>query len=544
MTVDDLMLWLQRGADGLIRRLRLGASPPAASRRFLVIQIDGLSRAVLESALGGGRLRTLGRLIRRGHLVLRPMSVGIPTSTPAFQAGLFYGVNPDIPGFHWYDKRMHADIYFPLPGAADLVESRHAQGRRGIMEGGSCYGCVFTGGAPQNLWTFARITHPARAGRSLVTISASGLLLLWVIAKCLVLTGVEVMRALLRLVADPVGETRRGWRWLLFKIGLSIWLRQLFALSASADLYRGIPAIYVNFLEYDVFAHAYGPFHPRALRALRHVDRSIAQLWRTVRRLPEFRYDLYVLSDHGQAATRPFTEVSGGASIEGVVLAAFSQSQPGAAGGDALPGLARLLQAYRRTRGYGLYQRYVNYMEKDFPDRILSSETLRRLEPIRVVAAGPNAFVYVTDAEEPLAFEAIDARFPGAALELSRHPGVGFILARSTNGPLCLYRGRILTLKEACATGPFADREDQSVVVEGLTDLMQMPSAGDLVIYGIGAPAGHVSYLHEMGAHAGPSAEELQAFVLHPPQVTLPSHPLIHPAQLYPHFLAYREDCR
>ncbi|MBI2152404.1 MAG: hypothetical protein HYU24_01695 [Candidatus Rokubacteria bacterium] len=122
-------------------------------------------------------------------------------------------------------------------------------------------------------------------------------------------------------------------------------------------------------------------------------------------------------------------------------------------------------------------------------------------------------------------------------------PGVGFILARSANGPLCLYRGRIWSLKEACVTGPFADREDRSVVLEGLTDLTQMPSGGDLVIYGIGAPEGHVSYLHEMGAHAGPSPEEPHTFILQPPSVRLPS-PLTRPSQLYSHFLAYREGRR
>src|SRR3990170_5586584 len=146
MTLDDFFLWLQRAVDRVSRGLRAGSAPPADCRRFLVIQIDGLSRAVLESAVAAGRLPTLGRLLRRGQLVLRPMSVGIPTSTPAFQAGVFYGLTPDIPGFHWYDKRAGADIYFPRPGVADRVEERHARDRRGIMEGGACYGCVFTGG--------------------------------------------------------------------------------------------------------------------------------------------------------------------------------------------------------------------------------------------------------------------------------------------------------------------------------------------------------------------------------------------------------------
>lgn len=137
-----------------------------------------------------------------------------------------------------------------------------------------------------------------------------------------------------------------------------------------------------------------------------------------------------------------------------------------------------------------------------------------------------------------------DRGSPGAALELSGHPGVGFILARSAGGPICFYRGRSLTLGEACSNGPFADREDRAVVEGGLTDLMRMPSAGDLVIYGIGAAAGHVSYLPEMGAPAGPSPEELHTFVLHPPTVSLPSSRLTRPSQLYSHFMAYREEPR
>src|SRR3972149_1696683 len=147
MTLDHFFLWLQRAVDRLIRRLRAGSAPPADCRRFLVIQIDGLSRAVLESAMAAGRLRTLRRLLRRGQLVLRPMSVGIPTSTPAFQAGVFYGVPPDIPGFHWNDKRARADIYFPRPGVADFVEERHARNRRGGMGGGGGVGRGFTAGA-------------------------------------------------------------------------------------------------------------------------------------------------------------------------------------------------------------------------------------------------------------------------------------------------------------------------------------------------------------------------------------------------------------
>jgi hypothetical protein len=67
-----------------------------------------------------------------------------------------------------------------------------------------------------------------------------------------------------------------------------------------------------------------------------------------------------------------------------------------------------------------------------------------------------------------------------------------------------------------------------------------MPSAGDIVLYGTGAPGGDVSFIDELGAHAGPSEEELHTFILHPPSVRLPAGPLTHPVELYPHFRAYR----
>src|SRR5256712_12485712 len=150
MPLDDLALGLQRALDRLVRRLRLGAAPAPGGRRLLIVQIDGLSRAVLEEAMVRGRAPFLARLLRQRGYRLTPMSVGLPTSTPAFQMAAMYGVRPDIPGFHYHDKRRKADVYFPRGGDAAHVEKVQAAGRRGIVAGGGAYGCVFTGGGPRN----------------------------------------------------------------------------------------------------------------------------------------------------------------------------------------------------------------------------------------------------------------------------------------------------------------------------------------------------------------------------------------------------------
>ncbi len=309
--LDDFVLWVQAFVDRVARWARFRLSAPRGGRRFLIVQIDGLSREVLARALSSRRAPVIARLMAPGRLRWRDLSVGIPSSTPAFQAALMYGVHPDIPGFHWYDKRERADRLLPAPGG-----------------GGS------RGGAP---------------------------------------------------CAGAAGH-------------------------------------------------------------------------------------------HGG---------------------------------------------------------------RDFPARLKNGG--HEISGIRMVAAGPNAFVYFTDAAEPLTAEEIEHRYPGAGAALSGHPGVGFVLARSPDGPVCWHGGRQVSLGPGSRGGPFEQRPDREVVLNGLRELMAMPSAGDLVLYGIGAPGGDVSFLDERGAHAGPSPAELHTFILHPPAVTLPETPLTHPAQLYPHFAAYRD---
>jgi hypothetical protein len=540
MSLDDLVLGLQRVLDRLVRRLRLGAAPVPDRRRLLIVQIDGLSRAVLEEAIAKGRAPFLARLVRQRGYRMAPMSVGLPTSTPAFQMAAMYGVRPDIPGFHYHDKRRRTDVYFPRGGDAAHVEQTQAAGRRGIVRDGATYGCVFTGGAANNLLTFAMLKRPTGAGL-LCTVSMA-VVLAWVVLKGSVVSVIELSRAILRMAGDPLSVSTEGWKWLAIKIGISVWLRELFTLAVGHDLYAGVGTIYVNYVDYDVAAHAWGPRHRRALRALRRVDASIHRLWRILRRVPEYRYDLHVLSDHGQATCRSYRRVTGGPPIAQALFDDFFDPS-GAPRGAPVEGrgrrLASGLAAYRSRRAPGLFQRFVNYLERDFPRVLGETPEARERAGIRVISAGPNAFVYFLDSPEPLTLEQIDKRFPALATAISDARGIGIVLVRSASGPLCFWRGRRYGLDDLPA-GPFAGRSDLERVVEGIRDLMAMPSAGDLVLYGINAPGGDVSFIAEVGAHAGPSPDEMQTFIIHPRHAAVPS-PITHPIQLYPYFVQYQE---
>jgi hypothetical protein len=533
VSFDGLVLSLQRAIDRVVRRLRRGAPPERTHPRLLIVQIDGLSRLVLTSALASGDMPFLAHLLERRGYRLSAMSVGLPTSTPAFQMAAMYGVRPDIPGFHYYDRDRRGDVHFPRPGHAAWVEAKQASGRRGILHAGSTYGCIFTGGADNSLFTLATLTRPT--GRGLVSALAGFVVLGWVIVKSLIWTVLELVRAILRFIADPLGQ-RQGWRWMTIRIVLSVWVRGFFTYGVARDLYAGTPAVYVNYLAYDVAAHAFGPQSRQALRALRRTDRAIRDIWRVTRRVPEHGYDFYVLADHGQVASRPYRDLTGGRRLERSIFDELLDQR----GADIRDnrfrtGLARGIRTHRRASP-GVYQRFLNYLDEE----VITNRDPEAYEKngIRVISAGPNAFLYVLDAQQPLDADALERRLPGVAEELSRRGGVGFVLARSAEGPICFRGGKRYQISEL-EPGPFAGRPDWAAVVDGIIDLMSMPSAGDLVIYGIDAPEGHVSFIPELGAHAGPSPEEMQTFIVHPPTITLPPR-ITHPVQLYDHFIRYR----
>ena len=201
------------------------------------------------------------------------------------------------------------------------------------------------------------------------------------------------------------------------------------------------------------------------------------------------RYDLYVVSDHGQVAGVSCRDLAEGTAFE--------------------------------RRLFGEHSAY----ERD---------------GVRVISAGPNALLCVVDTPGPPTIEQIEPRFPGLSEAISRSPGIGFVLTPSQHGPVCFWRGRRAPLGSG-ESGPFRDRRDVALVIEGIMDLMAMPSAGDLVIYGIDAPQGHVSSIPEAGAHAGPSPEELHTVLVAPPAVRVPG-PITHPVQLYAPFVAYQEQ--
>jgi hypothetical protein len=522
--------------DTVVRWARMPPHEAPGPRRFVIIQVDGLAHGTFLRALAQRRMRATARLLRRGQLRAYRMPVGLPTSTPAFQASVMYGGAPDIPAFEFLDKRSGEYLWFPRPWVSARIEAAHAAGRRGIMEGGRTYGCIFGGGAEDTVLTFARLLRPSAPwGRIGLRARVLPFLLLgWVTLKILALTLVEALRWAARALRDftlgrPVTSPKR---WLV-RLLISGWLRELFTLSVTADIYAGVPALYVNFVDYDVPAHALGPDHQGAIWALRYVDRSIRDIWDAVRRVPEFGYDVFVLSDHGQTLSVPFEAVAGPQSVADVVFGAF---QP--AGGDGRHREAGHPAALSPWPFAPVWQQHVAYLEPRARER-----NAVWAGPLCLVPAGPNVNLYLTDVPGHVPVEVIEARYPGALARLSQQPTTGFVLARDRQGAVCYYRDVVIRIPPPPGpTGcPLFDRPDRDLVVRGVEQLLAMPSSGDLILYGHYTAVGCVSYLGERGSHAGPSEAELYGVMLAPSTVPFDFETVTGPSDLYPVFIGYQQ---
>jgi hypothetical protein len=546
------LTWARRPAELFDALARWARKPPLGSqrpRRFVVVQICGCSHAVLREAIRTGRMPALGRLIREGALALHPVPSGLPTSTPAFQAGLMYGGPVDVPGFEFVDKRAGVYRWFPRPWDAAAVEAAHARPGQGIVRGGRTYGCVFGGGADDTVLTFAHAFRSHRASwrrASLRALVVPVAILLWLVAKMSVVTLGRLLAWLGGALRDfTLGRRVRSLRRLVTQLLIGGWLRQLFTLGVTADLYAGVPALYVNFVEYDVAAHELGPRHPEALAALPGIDRSIARFARVLRRVPEHRYDLFVLSDHGQIGSVPFRGVAGGVSVAEMIVGCFGPARapdpaPPAEGGPAGAALGPdavdpPLPLWPFT---GRWQRELACTERPVRER-----NAVWIAGLCVVPAGPIVNVYFTHTTRRVLAEEIEARHPGALDRLSRHPAIGFVLARDALGPVCYYRGEVLRIppRPGLTSCPVFDRPDRDVVVRGLLDLLDMPSGGDVILYGHYADAGCVNFLDERGSHAGPSEDELYAFVAAPRGVAFDFRSVTRARDLHPLFARYHE---
>ena len=305
-----------------VRILGLARSQGTASERGLVlVQIDGLARTQVERALREGRMPFLERLRQRDGYHLHTFYSGVPSTTPAVQAELFYGVRGAVPSFSFRDPQSGELVRMFDPSSVAGIEAQLAVQGDNLLRDGSAYADIYSGGAAEPHYCAATAGW-GEVARTFSPWAVASVVLWhgWSLCRTLTLMGVEVALAMIDFWRSPflLTDLRQELKFVSSRVAVSILLREITTIGASLDVTRGLPIVHVNYLGYDEQAHRRGPSSQFAYWSLQGIDYAISRLASAARRSARRDYDVWVYSDHGQAEVLPF-EVATGRSLSDVV---------------------------------------------------------------------------------------------------------------------------------------------------------------------------------------------------------------------------------
>lgn len=557
---DDPIRKKSRGSR-LLRFLGLEYEVPErrAGRTCVLLQIDGLSHEEFQRAIREGKLPFLRQLLETKQATASPWHSLLPASTGAFQIGLFYGNNDDVPGFFWYDKRARHEIHLnSVDDAAALEERTREQVAPfpGLLHHGAAYSAIFAGGARDTLLTFSRLFRPSlNVGTRPRWILYFLLTQVVLIGRLLYYSFVELLVALSDMAYGVFSQKNKylEFRFLFPRIACVVFCREIATLAAALDIRRGVGPVYVNYLAYDEHAHHRGPSSKFAQWTLKGLDASVKRVHDATldaEREGIRSYDLYVWSDHGQAAAEPFHERFGQDPTRHFELLFDLHYGPteeirdwaGEEWNEKRLGKGRLIRGLRDRRDLarirrqadqahqirealpGSLQRIYDWLlrsAQDAYDHYVREEATPDAPRLKFVSTGPAAGLYLDGIEEPVCFEDWTVRFPRFLEEVAQHEGVGFALVRTRDGGAMVGAGGVwLDIDEDNAWEDHGLAQLGSLIHENRDALRRwanMTSAGDILVLGCRAAHGTlISYSYERGSHCCPTESELTPFIIVP----------------------------
>lgn len=520
---------------GLRRRLsrsewairHLGLTPSEGTSEapgLLLIQIDGLGRRQFERALAAHRMPFLQRLITRESYQVRTFYSGLPSTTPAVQAELYYGVRSAVPAFSFFDRGLKKLGRMWDPEWAKAREIECAKCGDGLLKGGSSWSNIYTGGAAQWESHFCAASiglgdmWRTKKFRNILIFCGLNMMSAFRIAGLLL---VEFCVAAADLMRAVTKGRRLGPEFLLLvsRVFVGVGLRELLTISGQIDVTRGLPIVHINFLGYDEEAHVRGPASRLAHYSLHGIDRAIKHIVRAAQRSRRRDYAVWIFSDHGQQAVRSYPDDFAGG-IEATLRECLeiarqhdSAWRPRSGAWQSAQWLSRGRFSQARLERERIVDRLMQEHEKEFS----------------VAALGPVGHVYFTAPKT-------DDQRRTLARRLIVQGHVPGVLVRMGDGAVTwFYAGGEARVPEDVASllpHPLPLRDE---IAKDFVEFCAHPDIGDLTLLGWSPGSDFAwSFAPERGAHGGPGPDETQGFVLLPPHTPLPegTEHFIRPAAL------------
>jgi len=506
---------------------------------LILIQVDGLGESIFRDVLAKGQMPFVKTLIERDGYTVRSLYSGLPSSTPAVQGELFYGVPSIVPAFGYRDPEAGRTFYMNDPFAASAIEQRLAQGRRGLLRGGSAWTNIYSGGASEpHLCASTVGVRSTLANLAPRRLAALVLFHSWSIVR--VLGNLVIMTLLIfwDLLRGKLG-IRRLLSELVFvpaRVIVSVAMREVSTAGAEIDAGRGLPIIELNFLGYDEHAHRRGPNSSFARWSLRGIDKSIQRVWTAAHRSHAQDYQVWIYSDHGQEDVVPYA-VQYGESVATVVrrlyaLATETDTKPPATASAATSdrahrqpeaepvGLDHHGPAPRRRRKAISDPETLNEQTSSrsmWTGRKWSRSTKADLytdapgrpKRLMVTDKGPTGFVYLPKDH--------DRGFVRTLAQSIVHEGkIPLVIVPEKDRRATAYtKEGIYRLPDDAAAVFGADHPHLDHVAHDIIRVVHHAGAGDLSLFGWNSEQ-PLTLQGEWGAHGGPGPEETSAFLLLP----------------------------
>jgi uncharacterized membrane protein YvlD (DUF360 family) len=568
IALDDEYAFFQFAMHVIARERRIRRPRDAQSACGMVlVQIDGLSPQRLDDAMQAGYMPTLKSLFDSGTHTISTYDCGLPSQTSSCQAGILYGENGNIPAFRWYDKQLGRMIVSNHPSDANLINNNASTGR-GLLRGGSSINNLVNGDAAKSLLTMSTLSGQSkvptvRAIDDLGSFWFNPYTFTRTLAGSfgdIVVEAIESARQFVRNEQPRLDRLFNGQVFL--RVLTNIFMRDLSAYAMMLDIVRGVPVMYTTFMGYDQVAHHAGPDSADALRTLRGLDKQLRHILQTIRRLAPRPYELYILSDHGQAFGATFRQRYGH-DLRDLVdhlteqSTAVEQMRPEGDKRSYVAALISELQAANEqlsTQPKTRFRRAVMRQatrtlarQSPAPEPVLDHRTPGEQPTIVVCVSGNLAHLYFSAVPGKLTLGEVERRHPELVRGLVTHAGIGFVAGYDDEGnALVLGKHGARNLNTGAVTGqdPLADYGDADVRAAQILRMAEFPNAGDLILNSTVYEGGTVASFEDLvGVHGGLGGQQTDAFIMHPAEVPLRTQDIINSAQVYDVLNRQRDIC-
>ncbi len=439
-----------------------------------LLQLDGVSGPVLSAAMNDNLMPFTKSLMEKGW-VKRDFFCGLPSTTPASQINLMYGLNDLIPGFSFYIKSKKK-VITPFHPETLLIAEDVALKRKpdSLLKDGVTIFTLFTGGAKtsismsgmakdkKNIWYASKFfANPVRV---------FGFFL-----KILVYLIIE--RKEHKTVRGDHSSSLARVFFVVKRMVEEIIDGELAFYFSKQMIREGKPVIYVDFTGYDEIAHDYSPFGKFSMYYLSLLDMYIKGCYKAIQKSKK-PYEFIVFSDHGQTPNVSYNEIS---------HETFEAS------------IVRL------------------YPDCKLETKKTDLDFLKQSNEDLVIKDTGNMFLlYDAKRGGKLTKAEFEKQYPDFFGKMSALPGIECVVGRGEHGGVVIAKGKEYQLNDSSVSAflPTLDEKTKKLVIEHLQVLLDAEFGADVYVIGSITKDYCVGLTKTPGIHGGIGGDQTTAFIV------------------------------